>query len=133
MLKFMNILVKNITMCLTRAIIYDKRRKSQKMVPRYLIGETLYMHRVATHLGYLFGIVIVNFITICNATRDLDWRTNYVMAKFFFVQVIFIPLCFAPILPTSMNHFCGNQIPIMLSNFMLHRVIISGRYGVFLL
>ena len=62
-------------------IIYDERRKYQKMVPLCLNGETLHIQRVATHLGHLVGIDNVNSIAIRNTTRDLIWRTNYVMAE----------------------------------------------------
>ena len=62
-------------------IIYDERRKYQKMVPLCLNGETLHIQRVATHLGHPVGIDNVNSIAIRNAARDLIWRTNYVMAK----------------------------------------------------
>ena len=51
------------------------------MVPLCLNGETLHIQRVATHLGHPVGIDNVNSIAIRNATRDLIWRTNYVMAK----------------------------------------------------
>jgi len=65
----------------THLIIYDERRKYQKMVPLCLNGETLNFQRVATHLGYPVVIDSVNCIVTRNATRDLICRTNYVMAK----------------------------------------------------
>ena len=48
----------------THLIIYDERRKYQKMVPLCLNGETLHIQRVATHLGHLVGIDNVNSIAI---------------------------------------------------------------------
>jgi len=62
-------------------IIYDERRNYQKMVPLCLNGETLHIRRVATHLGHPAGIDNVNSIAISNTTRDLIWKTNYVMEK----------------------------------------------------
>jgi len=63
----------------THLIIYDERRNYQKIVPLCLNGETLNIQRVATHLGYPVVIDNVNYIVTRNATRDLIWRTNYVM------------------------------------------------------
>ena len=54
------------------------------MVPLCLNVDTLHIQRVATHRGHPVGIDNVNSIAIRNATRDLIWRTNYVMAKFSF-------------------------------------------------
>jgi len=65
-------------------IIYDERRKYQNMIPLCLNGETLHIQRVAIHLGHPAGIDNVNYMAIHNATQDLIWRTNYVMAKFGF-------------------------------------------------
>ena len=62
-------------------IIYDERMKYQQMGPLCLNGESLHIQRVATHLDHPVGIDNVNSIAIRNATRDLIWRTNYVMAK----------------------------------------------------
>jgi len=63
----------------THFIIYNERRKYQKMVPLCLNGETLNIQRVAIHLGHPVAIDNVNSITIRNAKRDLIWRINYVM------------------------------------------------------
>ena len=49
-------------------IIYDERRKYQKMVPLCLNGETLNIQRVATHFGHPVAIDNVNSIVIRNAT-----------------------------------------------------------------
>ena len=68
----------------THLIIYDEIRKNQKMVSLCLNGESLHIQRVATHLCHPVGIDIVYSIAIRNATRDLIWRTNYVMGKLVF-------------------------------------------------
>ena len=49
-------------------IIYDERRKYQKMVPLCLNGETLHIQRLATHLGHPVSIYNVNYIAIRNPT-----------------------------------------------------------------
>ena len=75
-------------------IIYEERRKYQKMVPLCLNGETLHIQRVATHLGHPVSIDNVNSIAIGNATQNLICRTNY---KLFLMSV---SLCIVP--------FCGH-------------------------
>ena len=55
----------------THLIIYDERRKYQKMVPLCLNRNTLHMQKVATHFGHLVGIDNVKYIAIRNATHDL--------------------------------------------------------------
>ena len=105
----------------THLIIYDERRKYQKMEPLCLNGETLNIQRVAPHLGHPVDIDNVNSITIRNVTRYLIWRTNYVIAKFGFCSADVCAFMFR----TYCTSYYGSPLWQLDSNDVKGMVLIS--------